>query len=1640
MALKAIYENDLVEETVRQTRAWQKDIARRGLKISLKPPYDQNGNDLKGQVQLTLIVSYPPNYPEEVPDLHLEKDKGLSDAQFRTLQSLVPEWAEQFKGKPRSLALCIIDMVQDYMSVNNSIIRGTKQISAHEQMLDRREHDELVKQEQIRETEQRKMLEEAEARKEEDDTFLRRIVDEINQKKAQRKELLRRKDTVPSLDVTEMSLRTQQSFSGSESTTTSEPDSEDATEQESDRSPTDSQSQEPAQTRRMEFALRGSRIKNGSSFYSIYRVASYENSSDDTDMLVLQEFRIADEYYTRAGADGERKLVSIIEEIQTLKETHHPNIVNLYDIQMRRERGEIFLETLQEYCNGGSLISLLKKCGTMSLTNARRFLRHALKGLVFLHSRNLVHRDIKPQTVFFTALEGHTESILMLGNAMYMRKLLDLHRARPLRPDLPAEEVYPSGWIAPELLSRPGVYGSKNDIWCLGRTFAEMLLGLGVTKKYNSPEDLYKNLENSIPASVLSVLRKTLAKDSQERSTAMELLSHSLFDDINDKEIPLALDILALHTNKLPQGAAFGPPAGAAGVGGSILLQAGQTQSSTSLMEVYGKTQSRYKMDFEEIDFLGRGGFGQVVKARNKIDGRFYAIKQIKLDPQDRENSRKILREVQTLSMLHHQFVVRYYQAWFEDGTGSTWHDDDSDDDFSDESSDDSELSDDDTSDDESDNDTSTSDGVMTSTPTMPNQRRKNLRNMESKSDWLVSHDHSKSSKLFSISFAEPDISVTESSRESGGLYRISLYIQMEYCEKKTLRDVIDQGLADEEAWRLLRQIVEGLAHIHSLGMIHRDLKPSFLDANENVKIGDFGLATIRSEVGAKEGAFHPGQSIESRRSEIDGTMTSEIGTPIYVAPEVLSNSKKYNSKVDIYSLGIWSMCYPLQTGMERMVVLRDLRLPEIKFPGDFDCKKYAKQMSIIQSFLSHSPKARPSCAAILKSNLLPPKLEEEYVTEALRSVVDQNNPLYYSRLVTALFAQTMDKHKDFTYDFNCGHATLEELASLVTARVRSQVLKIFQLHGAMEIMVPSLIPKSEIYTNLDIDKSVALLDQSGVLVSLPYDLIVPFARYIARTNIKASFKRGTFEKIYRPNLVGGQPRSGYSCNFDIVTLEETNLLPEAEVLKVVMDIIEVCSPRTSDYMIFLSHESILQEILTCCKITEDQAFRRSVFAVLQELDASLSFAQVRYKLVHSLNVPRATVDVLENFYMTKGDIEESRRKLDGLFRTYGRGSGLSECLSQLVVLSRYCKQFGIRNKVILSPLLSQNVVYYGKGIMFHIATYAKNRLDIIAAGGRYDQLIARYRGPFLSNRRVFAVGVNIAIQKLIQRVVLEHADSLRSWMSGKVDEMHSSLNYFVRKVDVLVASFAKGQAAVDDRMAIAAECWSHGISCEVMEKDATSPQEIIQTALAGGYSFCIYTKMKDQDSKSMQIKVKNMMTRQEDDVSRRDLISFLQTELSHYLRDTGINKTVRSGTAEGNSHVREIESSQDSKGSSSSTQIVSTVSFVLSPQKNRLKFKEQNRIIERAESSISRIVQSMTRTRIIAVDLALSVLKRIADVDINDDAVWRQLENQSPGSTREQLVNTRRTMQKSHRDDTSRHIWLYSIPDSAPVLYEFRN
>ena len=126
--------------------------------------------------------------------------------------------------------------------------------------------------------------------------------------------------------------------------------------------------------------------------------------------------------------------------------------------------------------------------------------------------------------------------------------------------------------------------------------------------------------------------------------------------------------------------------------------------------------------------------------------------------------------------------------------------------------------------------------------------------------------------KFLSSADADVDLPVVRcyGAREEGHL----LFIFLEFLSGGELFDRIEpeKGMAPSQARRFFRQLIQGVEYLHEKGITHRDIKPEnlLLDAKDNLKISDFGLATVFR---------HQGQIRKLERS---------CGTPPYVAPEVM--------------------------------------------------------------------------------------------------------------------------------------------------------------------------------------------------------------------------------------------------------------------------------------------------------------------------------------------------------------------------------------------------------------------------------------------------------------------------------------------------------------------------------------------------------------------------------------------------------------------------------------------------------------------------------------------------------------------------------------------------------------------------------
>lgn len=290
-----------------------------------------------------------------------------------------------------------------------------------------------------------------------------------------------------------------------------------------------------------------------------------------------------------------------------------------------------------------------------------------------------------------------------------------------------------------------------------------------------------------------------------------------------------------------------------------------------------------------------------------------------------------------------------------------------------------------------------------------------------------------------------------------------------------------------------------------SLGILHRDIKLTniFIDGKGDAKVGDFGLAT------SSLAAVDPSDVTQVNFNDAD--MTLDVGTRLYIAPEVQSSKggPRNHSKADMYSLGIvfFEMNYMFSTGAERIAVLEDLRRPSIRFPASWEPHR-SRQRQIITWLLQHNPDDRPSAPELSQSPLLPPRLEDEYFKAALKMMSKSDSP-HLQAVLSTLFNQPAKPFRVFLYDLE---AQVPEHAAL-NALVIDRLVDIFRLHGAVDMEPPLLMP----VTNPEEDRNrPTFIDRHGELVSLPNNGLYPFARSAARNNIRR-IKRYHVSDIYRP-------------------------------------------------------------------------------------------------------------------------------------------------------------------------------------------------------------------------------------------------------------------------------------------------------------------------------------------------------------------------------------------------------------------------------------------------------------------------------------------------------------------------------------------
>ena len=232
---------------------------------------------------------------------------------------------------------------------------------------------------------------------------------------------------------------------------------------------------------------------------------------------------IAVKSYTLSSSatSAEKELTSIKHELSILKSLNHPNVVKYFQVDYDEHSNTV--DIVMEYVPSGSMNTLLSKYAKFSEAAIRNYTRQLLEGLCYLHSNEIIHRDLKSANLLIT------ESGCL--------KLTDFGCSRRFDSAVDSQSQSFKGspyWMAPEVVSREG-HSFPADIWSLGCLAIEMASG-------NPPWSNFSNLSrevlkliskpNNLPKipKVSTELRdfivQCLRRDPALRPTAQELMNH----------------------------------------------------------------------------------------------------------------------------------------------------------------------------------------------------------------------------------------------------------------------------------------------------------------------------------------------------------------------------------------------------------------------------------------------------------------------------------------------------------------------------------------------------------------------------------------------------------------------------------------------------------------------------------------------------------------------------------------------------------------------------------------------------------------------------------------------------------------------------------------------------------------------------------------------------------------------------------------------------------------------------------------------------------------------------------------------------------------------------------------------------------
>jgi serine/threonine-protein kinase len=216
-----------------------------------------------------------------------------------------------------------------------------------------------------------------------------------------------------------------------------------------------------------------------------------------------------------ADPSSETAELRFIREIRLLARLQHPNILPLID----SGHAEVLLYYVMPYVSGETLGGRLRRERQLPVDEATRIAGEIADALAYAHEQGIVHRDIKPDNILFSA--GHPLlADFGIARAIDVAGVQRITRTGVGSPGTPA-------YMSPEQLMGSRDIDARSDIYSLGCVLYEMLAGSapfqgkdGFVKRFTEPPPVPSAAGRTLPSQLDAVVTKALAHEPRDRYTS----------------------------------------------------------------------------------------------------------------------------------------------------------------------------------------------------------------------------------------------------------------------------------------------------------------------------------------------------------------------------------------------------------------------------------------------------------------------------------------------------------------------------------------------------------------------------------------------------------------------------------------------------------------------------------------------------------------------------------------------------------------------------------------------------------------------------------------------------------------------------------------------------------------------------------------------------------------------------------------------------------------------------------------------------------------------------------------------------------------------------------------------------------------